>query len=197
MALEGRRVLFISYNGLLDPLGQSQVLPYLRALSQLGLQFTILSFERATAFYGAGRTRRDELQSKLAAEEIDWHYLRYHQTPSLPATAFDVANGIRVASRLVRRKQIDLVHASSHSPATIALALKRRFGVKLIFDVRGLMADEYVDAGHWQQGSIPYRLTKTMEWRALEQADGIVTDGAYLADHRRVGRCCQAQRRCS
>ena len=31
-ALEGRRVLFVSYNGMLDPLGQSQVLPYLRAL---------------------------------------------------------------------------------------------------------------------------------------------------------------------
>ena len=175
MALEGRRVLFISYNGLLDPLGQSQVLPYLRALSKLGLQFTILSFERARAFYGNGQTRRDELQATLAAEAIDWHYLRYHQTPSLPATAFDVVNGIRVARRLVRTKQIELVHARSHIPATIALALKRRFGVKLIFDVRGLMADEYVDAGHWQQGSIPYRLTKTMERRALEQADGIVT----------------------
>jgi glycosyltransferase involved in cell wall biosynthesis len=175
MALEGRRVLFISYNGLLDPLGQSQVLPYLRALAKLGLKFTILSFERASAFHGNGQTRRDDLQERLAAEEIDWHYLRYHQTPSLPATAFDVANGIRVARRLVKRKQIELVHARSHIPATIALALKRRFGVKLIFDVRGLMADEYVDAGHWQQGSIPYRLTKTMERRALAQADGIVT----------------------
>ena len=33
MALEGRRVLFVSYNGMLDPLGQSQVIPYLRELA--------------------------------------------------------------------------------------------------------------------------------------------------------------------
>jgi len=45
----------------------------------------------------------------------------------------------------------------------------------MIFDVRGLMADEYVDAGHWRQGSIPYRLTKAAEHRALAAADGVVT----------------------
>jgi len=45
----------------------------------------------------------------------------------------------------------------------------------MIFDVRGLMADEYVDAEHWRKGSLPYRITKAMERRALSAADGIVT----------------------
>jgi glycosyltransferase involved in cell wall biosynthesis len=174
-ALEGRRVLFISYNGMLDPLGQSQVIPYLRELSKRGLRFTLLSFERGGAFGPDGPDRCAALREQLAADGIEWHWLRYHQTPSLPATIYDVANGVRQARRLVRRNQIELVHARSHIPATIALALKRRFGLKIIFDVRGLMADEYVDAGHWRKGSVPYRLTKMMERRALAGADGIVT----------------------
>ena len=33
MTLVDRRVLYISYNGMLDPLGQSQVIPYLKELS--------------------------------------------------------------------------------------------------------------------------------------------------------------------
>jgi len=175
MALEGRRVLYISYNGMLDPLGQSQVLPYLRALGERGLRFTLLSFEKPAAFAGKGAERREELRQRLTAEEIEWHCLHYHQTPSLAATMFDVANGVRLARKIIRRKQIELVHARSHIPATIGLALKRQLGVKLIFDVRGLLADEYVDAGHWKKGSVPYRLTKTMERRALAAADGIVT----------------------
>lgn len=175
MALEGRRVLFVSYNGMLDPLGQSQVLPYLRELGKQGVRFTLLSFERATAFAGEGAKRRVELKFSLAAAGIDWHCLRYHQTPSLPATIFDVANGVRLARKLIKQQQIELVHARSHIPATIGLALKRELGVKLIFDVRGLLADEYVDAGHWRQGSFPYRLTKAMERRALAAADGVVT----------------------
>src|SRR3569832_236165 len=54
MALEGRRVLFVSYNGMLDPLGQSQVLPYLRELAKRGVRFTLLSFERAKAYTPEG-----------------------------------------------------------------------------------------------------------------------------------------------
>ena len=175
MDLDGKRVLFISYNGMLDPLGQSQVIPYLRELARAGVRFTLLSFERRAAFGTEGRNRCAELKRQLAEVGIEWHWLRYHQKPSLPATMYDVANGVRLAKKLVRRNRIELIHARSHIPATIALALKRRFGTAMIFDVRGLMADEYVDAEHWRKGSLPYRITKAMERRALSAADGIVT----------------------
>jgi len=175
LSIEGRKVLFISYNGMLDPLGQSQVIPYLRALSEQGVQFTLLSFERSRAYTPEGHKACEELRRDLAVAGIDWHWLRYHKSPSLPATSYDVLAGIRYGSRLVRDKQIEMVHARSYIPATIALRLKRRFGVKMIFDVRGLMADEYFDAGHWRKESTPYRITKAMERRALAAADGVVT----------------------
>src|ERR1700738_3861529 len=68
-----------------------------------------------------------------------------------------------------------MVHARAHIPAVIALALKRRFGIRMIFDIRGLMAEEYIDAGHWSAGSIPSRATKSMESRVLRATDGVVT----------------------
>lgn len=175
LALKGKRVLFISYNGMLDPLGQNQVIPYLRELSREGVHFTLLSFERAPAFEFEGAAKCAELRRQLAAENIDWHWLRYHQKPSLPATVYDVMAGVRYARLLVKRNRIEMVHARSHIPATIGLALKKSYGLKLIFDIRGLMAEEYLDAGHWRKGSIPHRLTKTMESRVLEAADGVVT----------------------
>ena len=174
-SLDGRRVLFISYNGMLDPLGQSQVLPYLRELSKKGVVFTLLSFERRDAFENDGPARCAELQRELAHQNIEWHWLRYHQTPSVPATAYDVLRGILSAKQLVRKNRIEMVHARSHIAATIALALKKQLGVKFIFDIRGLMAEEYVDANHWKQNSLPFRISKTMERRALAGADGIVT----------------------
>jgi glycosyltransferase involved in cell wall biosynthesis len=173
--LEGHRVLFISYNGMLDPLGQTQVIPYLRELAKRGAQFTLLSFERATAFAGEGARNRDELQRELREQRIEWHWLRYHQRPSLPATMYDVVAGIRKAKTLIRRNRIELVHARSHIPATIALALKRSLGTKMIFDLRGLMAEEYVDAEHWRQDSLPYRITKAAERRIFEETDAVVT----------------------
>ena len=175
MALEGRRVLFISYNGMLDPLGQTQVIPYLRVLAKRGVKFTLLSFERDKAFTPEGVRKCEQLREKLHAEGIEWHWLRYHQRPSVPATIYDVLAGIRKASTLVRRNRIEMVHARGHIPATIALGLKKRFGTKMIFDLRGLMAEEYVDAEHWREGGLPYRLTKATERRILAATDGIVT----------------------
>ncbi len=175
MALEGRRVLFISYNGMLDPLGQTQVIPYLRELAKRGVKFTLLSFERDKAFTPDGVRKCEQLREKLQADGIEWHWLRYHQRPSVPATIYDVLAGIRKASTLVRRNRIEMVHARGHIPATIALGLKRRFGVKMIFDLRGLMAEEYVDAEHWREGGLPYRMTKAAERRILAATDGIVT----------------------
>ncbi|HMG74724.1 MAG TPA: glycosyltransferase [Pyrinomonadaceae bacterium] len=175
LSIEGRKVLFISYNGMLDPLGQSQVIPYLRVLSERGAQFTLLSFERSQAYTPEGHKACAELRRELAAAGIDWHWLRYHKSPSLPATFYDVMAGRRCGSRLVRDKQIEMVHARSYIPAAIALRLKRRFGLKMIFDVRGLMADEYFDAGHWRKESAAYRITKAVERRALAAADGVVT----------------------
>ena len=175
MSLEGRRVLFISYNGMLEPLGQTQVLPYLRELTKRGVKFTLLSFEKPAAFTPEGQHECDVLKQELSQHGIEWHWLRYHQRPSLPATMFDVQAGIRYASRLVQRNKIELVHARAYIPATIALALKRKFGIKMIFDVRGLMAEEYVDAEHWPKGGLRYRITKATERRIFAATDGVVT----------------------
>lgn len=175
MGLEGRRVLFISYNGMLEPLGQTQVIPYLRELARRGVRFTLLSFERPDAFNAEGVLKCEQLRRKLETQGIEWHYLRYHQRPSVPATIYDVLAGIHKAGSLVQRNQIEMVHARSHIPATIALALKKRFGARMIFDLRGLMAEEYVDAEHWRKGGVPYRLTKAAECRILASTDAVVT----------------------
>jgi glycosyltransferase involved in cell wall biosynthesis len=175
MGLEGKSVLFISYNGMLDPLGQTQVLPYLRELAKRGVKFTLLSFERALAFTREGAAKCEQLRRELETQGIEWHWLRYHQRPSVPATIYDVLAGIRKASSLIKRNRIEMIHARGHIPATIALALKKRFPIKMIFDVRGLMAEEYVDAEHWRKDSLPYRITKATERSIFAETDAVVT----------------------
>jgi glycosyltransferase involved in cell wall biosynthesis len=175
MGLEGRRVLFISYNGMLEPLGQTQVIPYLTELANRGVTFSLLSFEQPYAYEPEGVARTDTLKRELKTKGIEWHWLPYHRTPSIPATIYDVFAGTRYAKSLVRRNGIEMVHARGHIAATIALALKKKLGTRMIFDLRGLMAEEYVDAGHWQEGNLAYRITKAAERRVLAGTDAIVT----------------------
>lgn len=167
------KVLYICYLSLDDPLTHTQVTAYLRGLATRGHRIHLLTFEPA----GLSRSRRQAIRRELAAQGITWHWLRYHKRPSLPATIFDVAAGALVAGWLVGRFRLNAIHARSHVPAAMALITRRLrwwSSPGLIFDIRGLMAEEYEDAGRWQPGGVPSRLTKAVEGRAIAEADGIV-----------------------
>jgi glycosyltransferase involved in cell wall biosynthesis len=51
---------------------------------------------------------------------------------------------------------------------------KRLTGARLIFDIRGFMAEEYVDAGTWPDGGHLFHLTKAAERYLLKVTDGFV-----------------------
>jgi glycosyltransferase involved in cell wall biosynthesis len=56
----------------------------------------------------------------------------------------------------------------------MALMLKRMLGCRFLFDVRGLLAEEYVDAGNWAKDDLKFRLTKRMERAFFKRADAFV-----------------------
>ena len=155
---------------------QTQVIPYLEGLAADGLDVTILSFEERAQ--GAIATQEREqmaaLRARLERSGIGWTALRYHKHPSLPATAYDVIAGIVTGGWLIVRRRIDVVHARSHVAGVMGIVLKRLFGVRLVFDMRGLMAEEYVDAGTWKANGFLFRLTKRVERRLFRRADAIV-----------------------
>jgi len=171
------RTLYLCYFGLREPLVQTQVLPYLRELGRGGIGVCLLTFEPG-GNRGWSESERDEWRARLESEGIRWRALAYHKRPSLPATLYDIAAGALTAIRLIRRERVDVIHARGYVPAAMgALAkpwAKPRRGCKLIFDIRGFMAEEYVDAGVWPEGGLLYRLTKAAEKKLLDAADGYV-----------------------
>jgi len=165
-----KAALYICYYTVTEPLVQTQVLPYLVELTGRGLDVTLLSFEPREI----SRQELDHSAKEIASHGIRWHHLRYHRRPSLIATLYDVVVGTLTAACICLRLNIRIVHARSHVAAAIGLSLKRILGIRLIFDMRGLLADEYADAGHWSKNSIKYRLTKRLETAFLNQADQVV-----------------------
>ena len=165
-------VLYISYDGMLEPLGQSQVLAYLKRLA-VGRRIHLISFEKAGDW--ANAVERERIASDIAGAGIAWHPLRYHKRPSALATLWDIACGIGVGLWLVLRHRLRIVHARSYVSSVMALALKRLTGVKYIFDMRGFWADERVDGGLWPRSGRMYRVAKGFERRFLLAADHVVS----------------------
>ncbi|OFW06398.1 MAG: hypothetical protein A3I61_19790 [Acidobacteria bacterium RIFCSPLOWO2_02_FULL_68_18] len=167
-------VLYISYNSLIEPLGTTQVTPYVRALART-YEMTVLSYEKPVRSPVKDQAARHALEIRLRESRTTWIRLPYHKSPSLPATGYDIAAGLRRIALEHRSRPFDLVHARGYVPSAIAWAFKRRTGTPFLFDIRGLQAEEYADAGHWNPHGLRYRLTKIVEQQVLSAADGLVT----------------------
>jgi glycosyltransferase involved in cell wall biosynthesis len=165
-----RAALYICYYNVGEPLVQTQVIAYLQELAKRDIEMHLLTFERERH----STEKREAIRSELSKSRIHWHSRRYHQRPSLIATLYDVAIGTLTALRICRRHQIEFVHARSQVPAAMALVLKRMLGCRFLFDVRGLLAEEYVDAGNWAKDDLKFRLTKRMERAFFKRADAFV-----------------------
>jgi len=164
--------LYICYLSLDEPLVQSQVLPYLRELAAGGVKTKLLTFEKDLK-----QKSGDQLaatQKALASSGITWSFLPYHKRPSMPATLYDVLAGALRIARMVRREGVEVLHARAHIPMAMILIARRFVNCQTVFDLRGLIAEEYVDAGIWQEGSIPFKVIKWIERAGLRQADQII-----------------------
>jgi glycosyltransferase involved in cell wall biosynthesis len=167
------RTLYLCYFGLREPLTQTQVLPYLRELSRSRIATSLLTFEPGwPRSWGDGERRA--WRERLRGDGIEWEALAYHKKPSALATLYDILVGTLTAVRSARRQGIDVLHARAHIPLVMALLARRFCGAKVIFDIRGLVADEYVDVGIWRTAGPVYRTVKWIERVGIARAEQIV-----------------------
>jgi glycosyltransferase involved in cell wall biosynthesis len=158
-----------------DPLGASQVLPYLLGLAKRGHRISLISFEkpeRSTEELAA-------VKKDCSAAGISWYPLAYHKHPPILSAMHDVRRMRRLAERLHRDENFDLVHCRSYLPALVGLKLKRRHGLRFLFDMRGFWADERVEGGIWNLSNplirAVYGYFKKREGEFLAEADQIVS----------------------
>jgi glycosyltransferase involved in cell wall biosynthesis len=173
--MSSKNILYISYDGLTDSLGQSQILPYVTGLAKLGLRFTILSFEKRQKYH----TDKERIEKQISGLGITWVPLFFTSNPPLLSKLYDLAKMRHTALQLQKQFHFDLVHCRSYVSASAGLLLKRKLGVKLLFDMRGFWADERVDAGLWKLSNPLFRKMytsyKKKEKIFLQEADAVIS----------------------
>lgn len=165
-------ILYITRNGLLEPLGQSQVLPYLRGLAR-DYQIILLTREKEADW--ANAEAMAEARAECEAVGIDWRPKRFRPRPRFVGPARDILAMLRDALELVRREGVKLIHARSYIPAAVAWAAWHRTGTPFIFDMRALWPEELITAGRLARGSVAHRLIAYAERAFLRDAAGIVS----------------------
>lgn len=167
-------VLFISYDGLLDPLGGSQILPYLHSIRQHPRPLHILSYEKPARFKAGGEL----LKAELASSGIGWTPLSFTTYFGRLGKLWDLSRMYEVALYLQLKHRFGVIHCRSYQAMQVGALLRKLTGVKVLFDMRGLWVDERVDGDIWKlDNSIDasiFKLYKYVESSLLLSANHIV-----------------------
>src|SRR5262249_29848475 len=166
------RVLYLVYWGAAEPLGQSLVLPAVKRLAGLGVDLSLVTFEKQEDL--AREPFIKDIRDSLNAVGVRWIPLRYHKWPRIPATAFDLAQGCARAIATRLRLSPDIIHARTFIGGLMGLVLAPLLGARLIFHNEGFYPDEQVDGGVWRAGSLPHVMAKELERKMYARADGLI-----------------------
>ena len=136
-----------------DPLGQSQVLPYLEGLSQKGYSISLISFEKPNRF----QKNKSNIQVICDRAQINWYPQPYTKTPPVLSTVRDIRKMQRLALDLHKQNSFQLVHCRSYLAALVGRVLQKKHGVKFLFDMRGFWADERIEGNIWNPKNLLYK----------------------------------------
>ena len=164
--------LYLTRNGLLEPLGQSQVFGYLRGLSQ-DHAITLITYEKSEDQADTARMAR--AQEACAAHGIRWLPQTFRPRPKIIAPALSMMRMTWLVWREVRGGRAGLIHARSYIPAAVALSVHRLTGVPFIFDMRALWPEELITSGRLKRGSVLHRAIVAVERACLRDAAAVVS----------------------
>lgn len=171
----GAEVIYLSFDGMTDPLGRSQVLPYLARLAARGHHIRLVSLEKPAAF-DRDWTTADAI---CRAAGIEWWPLPYRTRPPIASGIANLRALRREAERLHLERPADFSHCRADLPAIAGLALKRRHGLPLLYDMRAFWPDERAEGGAWDQRKRLYRAIfrffKKWQRALIAEADELVT----------------------
>lgn len=157
-----------------DPLGQSQVIPYLQGLSKNGHKIFLLSCEKPQVF----EQNKPLVEKLLQPYDIHWVPITYTKNPPVLSTVLDILKLKKEAKKLHQQYGLDMVHTRPGVPALVGLWLKKKFSIKFLNDIREFYADSRVDGLMWNLKNplykLVYRYFKQQEAAAVAANDGIV-----------------------
>jgi glycosyltransferase involved in cell wall biosynthesis len=137
-----------------DPLGQSQVLPYIINLNKENYNFHLISFEKPDRF-----KKNKSLTKKICLDNnIKWHPLKFTKNPPFLSTISNLFRMKKLAKKLNNKHNFSLIHCRSYISSLVGLNFKRLYGIPFLFDMRGFWADERVDGGLWNLKNPFYKL---------------------------------------
>ena len=130
--------LYITYDGLTDPLGKAQIIPYITSISEHPRKLVIISFEKKRINYKINEIKKILYSNK----NITWVHLIFSNKFKVISKVIDLLKILFYSFYLTKKHKVKIIHGRGALPSIFGFILKKIFKVNYIFDCRGMWVDE-------------------------------------------------------
>lgn len=137
------KILYITYDGISDPLGMSQVLSYLKLLPKKNFKIFVFSFEKKKKIQ-----RYFDIINQNEVSHIEFEFINFRNGSFMKIFSFIIAY-IKLF-KIIRAKQIDIIHCRGYFSALIGGLINLIFNKKFLYDYRSFPLLEWREIGKIQ-----------------------------------------------
>ena len=144
---KNKNIFYLSYDGLLDPLGLSQIVPYLHLIND-HYNLEVISFEKKNKL---NEKNFINIKNQLLDKNIKWKYYKYNNSILLNLIKIVLIN-FYISFKITKKKYI--FHLRSYIPYFYLILPNFFYKIEFIFDMRGFWFQEKIDRRNWNSNSI-------------------------------------------
>ena len=148
------KILYISYDGLLEPLGQSQILSYQYKIANK-YNVTIVSFEKYKDLNNISKLNL--LKNNLEEKKITWNYVLFSNNLKPISTIYNFLKGFLLIIGILIKNKISIIHCRGYVSYMMVYLFKYFFKFKILFDMRGFWVDERIEWNIWRKNTLKYK----------------------------------------
>jgi len=175
-----RPVTYVTFDGVLQPLGYSQVARVVCGLAERGVPYRLVSLERPQEL--AQGELVAQVRARFAKAGVEWTAIPYDTAGSVKAAANNVGRATAAIVRLAATGATSLVHARAYHAALVTLAAHTPTRVPYVFDARSYWIDERIVEGRWFGKPSVRAVARGLERRFFRDAAAVVTLTAIQRD---------------
>ncbi len=165
-----KKIYFLTSDGILDNLGQSQIIPYLDGLSKK-YKLQIISFEKKNNI--KNKKFYNEVFDELKKKNISWKYFKYYDNKILKL--FEYLYSITYINLSIIKNKNLIIHLRSYSAGIMLFPSIYILKLNIIFDMRGLWIHERVDRNYLNTSNYYYKFLLYLEKKLLDKSKIIIT----------------------
>ena len=176
-------ILVLTYWSLNEPLTRSAVLPYLDMIadanSETETQFVLFTLEKER--YQLSEEEITQIKLRFSSQNVMWMPRPYFRF-GLRA-GFSWFKSLLLLRKVIRNKNIDVIHAFGSPPGMAAHILHRWLKVPYVIDSYEPHARSMVENGSWRKNSPVFHLLRYFEGKQAKYAKMVIATTSGMRDY--------------